>query len=325
MITKPKPIRLARLFALPTSMFAMLAGMFALAMCLLASVVIRPALAAAGQHAGAAAAPDASVKVMSFNIRFGTANDGDNHWDKRKDFVVDTIKAFNPDLLGTQETLKFQRDFLAEHLTDYEVMGVGRDDGQDAGEMMALYFRRERFEKLDGGHFWLSQTPEIVGSKSWDSSLPRMVTWVKLRDRRQPKTAAPLVLMNTHFDHRGPEARTNSALLIRSRASAAVADGCRVIVTGDFNAAEDSSPYHALFQDADQQPSVVVDSFRIHYPDRSPDEGTFSGFRSSETKGARIDWIAVSRDWKIINAQIDRTERAGRTPSDHLPVTAILQ
>ena len=269
--------------------------------------------------------PDTAVKVMSFNIRYGTANDGENHWDKRKEFVVDTIKAFDPDLLGTQETLKFQRDFLAEHLTDYEVMGVGRDDGKDAGEMMALYFRRERFEKLDAGHFWLSQSPQIVGSKSWDSSLPRMVTWVKLRDRRQPDTAAPIVFFNTHFDHRGPEARTNSAILIRSKASAAVAEGCRVVITGDFNAAEGSPPYQALFEDSEHTPSVVVDSFRIHHPSRSPHEGTFSGFRSSETQGARIDWIAVSRDWKITNAHIDRTERAGRTPSDHLPVTAILQ
>ena len=100
-------------------------------------------------HSGRANAmnePSMDVRVMSFNIRYGTAADGDNHWDQRRQFVVDTIKAFNPDLLGTQETLKFQRDFLAEHLPDYEVLGVGRNDGHDGGEMMALYFRRDRFD-----------------------------------------------------------------------------------------------------------------------------------------------------------------------------------
>ena len=107
------------------------------------------------------------VRVMTFNIRYGTANDGENHWEKRKDFLIETIKAFDPDLLGTQETLGFQRDYLAEKLKLYDVLGVGRDDGREAGEMAALYFKRSRFEKLDGGHFWLSETPDQAGSKSW--------------------------------------------------------------------------------------------------------------------------------------------------------------
>ncbi|MBL8189887.1 MAG: endonuclease/exonuclease/phosphatase family protein, partial [Acidobacteria bacterium] len=138
------------------------------------------------------------VRVMSYNIRYGTANDGENHWEKRKDFLIETIKAFNPDLLGTQETLGFQRDFLAEKLSGYEALGVGRDDGKEKGEMTALYFKRSRFEKLDGGHFWLSETPDVPGSKSWDTSLTRMVSWVKLRDKLQPK-AKPIMFFNTHF------------------------------------------------------------------------------------------------------------------------------
>ena len=103
---------------------------------------------------------------MSFNVRYGTATDGDNHWDRRKDFLVATIRAFDPDLLGTQETLEFQRDHIAAGLPGYDHAGVGRNDGQADGEMMALFYRRERFERLDGGHFWLSATPEVAGSKS---------------------------------------------------------------------------------------------------------------------------------------------------------------
>lgn len=263
------------------------------------------------------------VRVMSFNIRYGTARDGDNHWDRRKDFLVETIKAFDPDLLGTQETLGFQRDFLAEKLQGYDHLGVGRDDGGDRGEMMALYYKKERFEKLDGGHFWLSETPDTVGSKSWDSSLPRMVTWVKLRDRRQ--TDAPSILFfNTHFDHQGQTARLESARLLR-RQIAKMAPDCSVIVTGDFNTGENSPPYQALFGPIDDKPSAVVDTFRANNPDPKPNEGTFTGFKADATAGARIDWIGASRDWQIRSATIDRTARDGRTPSDHFPVNAVLR
>lgn len=260
------------------------------------------------------------MRVMSFNIRYGTANDGENHWDKRKDFLLETIRAFKPDLLGTQETLGFQRDYLAAHLPDYEVLGVGRDDGKEKGEMTALYFRRDRFEKLAGGHFWLSETPDIAGSKSWDAALTRMVTWVKLRDRRQPKNR-PLMFFNTHFDHRGVQARIEAAKLLRQRVVTA-AQTCRVIVTGDFNAGDDSEPYHAFFAGTD---APVQDTFRLAHPTRAAAEGTFSGFQATNTSGPRIDWIGASRDWQVSKAAIDRTARDGHTPSDHFPVTAVLR
>jgi endonuclease/exonuclease/phosphatase family metal-dependent hydrolase len=261
----------------------------------------------------------ADVRVMSFNIRYGTASDGENHWDKRKEFLLATIKAFDPDLLGTQETLGFQRDYLAAQLPGYEVLGVGRDDGKEKGEMTALYFKRDRFEKLDGGHFWLSETPEIVASKSWDAALTRMVTWVKLRDRRQPK-AKSLMFFNTHFDHRGGQARLESARLLRRRVAEA-AKTHRVIVTGDFNAGEESEPYRAFFTGDD----LLADTFRVSNPIRTMDEGTFSGFKAASVQGPRIDWIGVSRDWQVVKAQINRTARDGRTPSDHFPMEAVLR
>ncbi|MEW6130331.1 MAG: endonuclease/exonuclease/phosphatase family protein [Acidobacteriota bacterium] len=267
--------------------------------------------------------PSSDIRVMSFNIRYGTANDGENRWDNRKDFLVATIKAFDPDLLGTQETLAFQRDFLAKELPQYDVFGVGRDDGRERGEMTALYYKRERFEKLDGGHFWLSETPEQPGSKSWDTAITRMVSWVKLRDRRYPK-AKPLVFFNTHFDHRGEAARLESARLLRRRA-AEMSKTCSVIVTGDFNAGEASEPYKALFGADDKKPMLLRDSFRIAHPARSENEGTFSDFKAETTTGARIDWIAISKEWQVIRADIDRAARNGRTPSDHFAMTAVLR
>lgn len=263
------------------------------------------------------------VRVMSFNIRYGTARDGEDHWDRRKDFLVETVRAFAPDLLGTQETLAFQRDFLAEKLPEYGHLGVGRDDGQEKGEMMALYYRRARFEKVDGGHFWLSESPEKVGSKSWDSSLPRMVTWVKLRDR-QDESAAPVLFFNTHFDHQGATARLESARLLR-RQVAILGKDSAAIITGDFNTGEGSPPYQALFDPVDGQPSPIRDSYRAAHPERTAREGTFSGFKADATDGPRIDWIGVSRDWEIRTAAIDRTARGGHTPSDHFPVTAVLR
>lgn len=287
-----------------------------------ASVIATWSLLCGPSVFAAEAKPD--VRVMSFNIRYGTANDGVNRWELRRDFLVETVRAFSPDLLGTQETLGFQRDYLAEKLPEYDHLGVGRDDGRERGEMMALYYRKDRFEKLDGGHFWLSETPDVVGSKSWDSSLPRMVTWVKLRDRRQ-ESLPPIVFFNTHFDHMGTTARLESAKLLR-RKFALFSDTCSVIVTGDFNTDEASPPYRALFDTVDSAPSPVIDSYRANRPDRLTGmEGTFSSFKADSIAGARIDWIGVSRDWQIRSTEIDHTSRDGRTPSDHFPVTAVLR
>lgn len=281
------------------------------------------AIFAASPDSGLAQKQTSDVRVMSYNIRYGTAKDGDNHWDKRKDFLIETIKAFDPDLLGTQETLVFQRDFLAEKLTGYDVLGVGRDDGKDAGETTALYYKRSRFEKLDGGHFWLSEMPDQPGSKSWDTSLTRMATWVKLRDRLQPK-AKPLMFFNTHFDHRGNQARVESAKLIRRKILEA-SKTCRVIVTGDFNAGEDSEPYRAFFGSGDGGKSPVRDVYRLAHPTRATDEGTFSSFKAEPTSGPRIDWIGVSAEWEVLKSAIDRTSREGRAPSDHFAMIAVLR
>jgi endonuclease/exonuclease/phosphatase family metal-dependent hydrolase len=270
----------------------------------------------------ARAAAPRPVRVMSFNIRYGTAADGVNAWDKRKEFLAETIAAFGPDLLGTQETLAGQRDFLVGKLKGYKVFAAGRDDGKDAGEMAALFYRASRFEKLDGGHFWLSKTPDVAGSKGWDAALPRIATWVKLKDRTAPKLP-PVLFLNAHLDHRGRRARIESARLIREKL-AALGKGCRLIVTGDFNAGEGSEPYKALFDAVKRERSPLVDTFRVAHPKPGKEEGTFSGFKNLQT-GVRIDWIACSRDWKVKQAEIDRTAKNGRNPSDHYPVTALLR
>jgi len=288
--------------------------------CLVAWVGMALVAAAEPKPGGSAAAP---VRVMSFNIRYATAPDGENAWEKRKEFLAETIATFDPDLLGTQETLASQRDFLAAKMAGHAAFAAGRDDGKDAGEMAALFYRKERYEKLDGGHFWLSETPDKPGSKGWDAALPRVATWVRLKDRLAP-SLPPVLFLNTHFDHRGVKARAEAARLIRIKVNELGKDS-RVIVTGDFNAGEDNDPYRALFAEVDGKPSPLLDTFRVAHPTRGKVEGTFSGFKAGSVAGGRIDWIACSRDWDVRLAGIDRTAKDGRTPSDHFPVTAVLR
>ena len=279
-------------------------------------------VALAGAFAGRATADDPRpTRVMSYNIRYGTARDGENHWEKRKDWLAETIATVDPDLLGTQETLVFQRDFLAQKFPGHEAFGVGRDDGKDKGETAALFFRGSRYEKLEGGNFWLSPTPDKVGSKGWDAALPRIATWVKLKDKTDPGASA-ILFLNTHFDHIGKTARVEAAALIAKKL-AELGKGCRLVVTGDFNAGEASGPYRALFES--KSVDGLQDSFRVAHGERGPNEGTFSGFKASATGGDRIDWIGCSPDWEVRLAGIDRTAKDGRTPSDHFAVTAVLR
>lgn len=260
-----------------------------------------------------------SVRAMSFNIRLGVAKDGDNHWEKRKETVVQTITEFAPDFVGTQETYGFQAKYIGDNLPQYTYVGRPRQrDGK--GEHCGIFFLTERFDKLIEGHFWLSETPDEPGSKSWDSSLPRMATWLKLWDRSN-KTS--FYVINTHFDHRGAKAREESATQIRKFVGGLPLEST-VIVTGDFNAAVDSAPYRALFGETSTAgKSPLLDSYALTHLENNEPSGTFNGFKGT-ADGARIDWVAVSRDVSIESANIDRISFDGRYPSDHFPVTAVL-
>jgi endonuclease/exonuclease/phosphatase family metal-dependent hydrolase len=265
-----------------------------------------------------ARAADAPLRVMSFNLRYGSANDGVNSWPKRQDLLLHTIEAFRPDLLGSQETLAFQAEFLNQKLPGHTMVGVGRDDGKKQGEFSALWYRTERFEALASGTFWLSETPQSPGSKSWDSSLPRIATWVKLRDKQA--NGGELVFLNTHWDHRGNQARIESGKLIRRWLNENAA-GKPAIVTGDLNVTEDHAGIAALLApDADPK---LLDVFRSVHAKAGADEGTFHGFLG-RPRGRRIDFIFASPQFKPSEATIDRTSREGRFPSDHFPVTAVL-
>lgn len=279
-----------------------------------------PATAQPARDAGAA-----PLRVMSFNVRFGTADDGPDRWELRRDLLVRTIRAFGPDLLGVQEALDFQCDEIAHHLGDgYAFHGAGREDGRRRGEFTGIYFHARRFERLAAGNFWLSQTPEKAGSIGWDAELPRLATWVKLRDLTtwQGGTAGTVLFLNTHWDHLGKHARLESARLIRHKVHELHPEGS-VVIVGDFNAREDDEEYAELLRAADEDGHKYLDAYRELHPDRHAAEASFHAFKGGR-EGTRIDWILHSSDLKAVEAAIDHTHEDGRYPSDHYPVTAVL-
>jgi endonuclease/exonuclease/phosphatase family metal-dependent hydrolase len=274
---------------------------------------------AAPGPAGGLRASSGPVRVMSFNIRYGTADDGENAWSRRRDLVVETIRSFDPDVLGLQEALRDQLDELATALPGYAEIGVGRDDGARKGEYAAILFRSERFAPIDSGTFWLSDEPGSPGSATWGNRIPRVCTWVTLRDRR---SGAETLVLNTHLDHESAVSRERAAAMIASRADA-VRAGREIVVTGDFNAPPDSRPLATLRATAGTTPPGLRDAFAVAHPD-SADPGTFHGFEGIAT-GGRIDAILVSGGWQVREAGVIRASREGRYPSDHFPVTAILE
>jgi endonuclease/exonuclease/phosphatase family metal-dependent hydrolase len=261
------------------------------------------------------------IKVMSFNIRNGLAKDGENAWPLRQDFVVETIRTFDPDLLGMQEVHKFQADYIREQMPEFGFYGVGRDDGLDSGELVPVMYKKDRFELIDQGHYWLSETPEVPGSKSWDSALPRLATWALLRDKKGGQKQ--IIFGNTHFDHKGQVARLESAKLIRKRIDE-ILPKMTLIATGDFNTHDELQPYAELVTSNGASGSPLIDTYRVIHPEKRDLEGTFSAFTGERSRN-RIDWIITSQDVTTLNAAINYTNENGRHPSDHFPVEAVVR
>lgn len=278
--------------------------------------MIMLALAAALSCLGCAM--PAPVRVMSFNIRYGTAEDGEDHWDARRELVFQTIRANEPDVVGLQEVLAFQAHELREALPDYEFIGVGRDDGRNQGEFVPIMFRRKVFQLVDCGHLWLSEETDRPGLKGWDAACPRMLTWVRLGFKRNPLNSTYVI--NTHFDHVAQRARLESARIVRQMTDAL--GGKPVIVMGDFNCAPGSPPHEVLTEDRGNLAELKDSYAELRHPEVNA--GTFNAFRGDCT-GARIDWILFNRRFEVLQAGIDRRHFDGRYPSDHFPVTATLR
>lgn len=263
----------------------------------------------------ATAYAETDIKVMSFNVRYGTANDGENHWDKRKDLLVETIRAQDPAVLGTQETLDFQAAYIAEKLPEYRWLGIGRDRN-GGGEMAAVHYKYKELTPVEYKTFWLSKTPEEPGSKSWDAAICRVVSYVKFF---QPATGKFIHFFNTHFDHMGNQARKESAALLGARV-AAIADGAPIIVTGDFNAdAENSEPWATLTKAGDLQDAYVA------APEKVGPRTSWCGFHELDPLAVqRIDWILSKNGVGVKKIETIVNTKVGQYASDHYAVAALL-
>ena len=274
-----------------------------------AAAVVAAPLRAQAQVGAAAGA----LKVMTFNIRYGTAKDGDDHWDKRKDFLVDVIGTEAPDAIGVQEALHEQLAYILKALPQYALVGVGRDDGVRKGEYSGILYRTASLALSRSDTFWFSDTPERVASTSWGNTITRICTWAQFT----ASDGRPLYLYNVHLDHQSQPSRERSVALLRARIEARDPKA-PVIVTGDFNAGEKNPAVLAMLEG-----NALRDTFRVKHPDEST-VGTFTGFKFGQVRGEKIDYIFATHEWLVTDAAIVRTARGERYPSDHFPVTATL-
>lgn len=255
-----------------------------------------------------------TLRVMSFNIRYGTAADGENHWDLRKEFLLDVLREQSPDIIGIQEALFAQLEYILRALPEYAMVGVGRDDGVRAGEYACILYRRQALALGRSDTFWFSDTPERVASLSWGNRITRICTWAQFTSAN----GRAFYVYNVHLDHESQPSRERSVALLRERIAARDPKAA-VIVTGDFNAGE-SNPAVLAMQDA----AAFRDSFRLRHPAATP-VGTFTAFNPGQINGDKIDYVFTSPEWEVLDAAIVRSERGGRYPSDHFPVMATLR
>lgn len=268
------------------------------------------------------------VKLMTFNIRNGIASDGENHWNKRHPMVYDVIRNDAPDVLGLQEAWQFQMIAITDAVPVYACIGQSRDADTTLGEWSPLCYRKERWTpaKDEQGTFWLSDTPDTPGSKSWGNTLPRIVTWARLDE---VGTGRSIYVYNTHYDHNSQDSRLMASKLIARRMQQRQNKAAPVIVMGDFNAGESNSAIRYLKGEKvndEVSPLPLVDTFRALYPDAKK-VGTFNSW-TGQTSGSKIDYIFAlpeSQGMKVTAAAIVTTNVDGRYPSDHFPVTATVE
>ena len=251
------------------------------------------------------------VRVISYNIRYLNNKDGDNSWDFRKQASINMVNDERPTVFGLQEAVKAQVDFLAENLPNYAHYGVGRDDGKEKGEFMAIFYDTEEVELLDKGTFWLSATPETP-SKGWDGQCFRTCTWTIFKCK---ETGKKFAYFNTHLDHRGKVAQREGMKTIVKMIQEKVGADVPVFLSGDFNTRTDNPIYEPL-------KAIMTDSRELAA--ETDHRGTYTGFRVRENpvvvdhifvRGAEVDKFQVLCD-KNYGAEYI---------SDHYPVLSVVR
>lgn len=245
---------------------------------------------------------------MTYNVRYNTANDGDNWWEHRKSEVAVLIERYDPDIFGIQEGLFGQVEYLNEQLANYTYIGVGRDDGQERGEFTALFYNTNTYKLLSNHTYWLSETPEKV-SVGWDAAMERITTYGVFLNKTSGDT---LHVFNCHYDHIGTLARENSSKLILELIGQKNLLNKPLVIMGDLNARPEDKPITILTE-------VLQDSYATVTEPVGP-VGTFNNFDPKHALKDRIDYILL-RNLAVKTYQAINDKRPnGLYPSDHLPV-----
>lgn len=251
-----------------------------------------------------------SLNIATFNLRMDTPNDGPNAWEHRKEMVKSLVLYHEFDVFGTQEGFKHQLAGILE-TGKYAYVGVGRDDGADAGEHSAIIYDKGRFKVLDKGNFWYSETPDVPG-KGWDAECcNRVCSWAKFKDSASGKE---FYFFNSHYDHQGKVARKESSKLLLEKMKA-IAGKVTFFCTGDFNAAPEDEPIQIIYNDG-----LLIDSRKVSKQPPYGPEGTFNSFKLDAPMKKRIDYIFVSKDVTVNKYAVLTDYQYGRLPSDHFPV-----
>ncbi|TPE44350.1 endonuclease/exonuclease/phosphatase family protein [Pontibacter mangrovi] len=253
-----------------------------------------------------------TMRVTTYNIRYDNKSDTVNAWQKRLPVIADLVQFHDFDIFGTQEVQHHQLEGMAKALPGYGYIGVGRDDGKQAGEYAAVFYKKDKYKLLKQGNFWLSETPEKPG-KGWDADFPRVCTWGQFRDQQ---SGLEFYLFNVHFDHRGEKARQESVKLMQQKIKE-IAKSAPVILTGDFNFSQKDEKYKAM-----SAGSNLTAAFQLAEK-RYAHRGTFNGFEATRQTDERIDHIWLSPGFKVTRYGIlTDTYANGLFPSDHFPVMA---
>lgn len=247
------------------------------------------------------------LDVISYNIRMGVADDGENSWEYRRGATIDMLQDKRPDIFGVQEAFDFQLQYITDSLPQYGSVGIGREDGKHAGEHMSIFYNTERVTLIEWGTFWLSETPEVP-SMGWDAACPRTATWTLLE-----KGGHRFYYVNTHLDHVGKEAQKNGLALIVDRIADINHDGFPMVLTGDFNVTPDDAALDELETRMLNARNTAAETDSL---------GTFNGWGNADSI---IDYIWYSGFSSCEKFETVRTQY-GSIPyiSDHYPVHATL-
>ena len=250
-----------------------------------------------------------NIRIITYNIRYNNPGDGINAWPNRSQQVAALLEFHQADIFGLQEALIGQIQDIQKQLPHMKWVGVGRDDGKEAGEFSPLFYNSKKFKALKSGWFWLSQTPEKPGL-GWDAACNRICTWLLLEADKKDQQ---FMVFNTHFDHQGTKARTESAKLILQKIKELNRDNLPVILTGDFNLTPEQEPISVITKELKDSRSIIKDA--PYGP-----AGTFNGFKFDSPLKERIDYVFVNNRVEVKQYGVLSDSKDQRYPSDHLPV-----